>query len=215
MTAPGSRRVARPRSAIAAVSRAAFANGLRQTGFRRQGNHLHRPSADLFHGIHFQAGKWATRSEGKFTINLVVTAPFLYQGWTGKPLPANPATALFPVQQRIGFLLPERRDHWWTVTVGDPIDELADDVTQGLLRYALPFFDEFHASSVLLERLRQERGLPGLSEPRAWLVHAILAQYFDAGDEARTLLQRALEYAGTSPFRATVVTIANRLGHVL
>jgi hypothetical protein len=204
-----------PRSAITAVSRAAYANGLRQAGFRRQGNHLHRPSADLFHGVHFQASKWGTRCEGKFTINLVVTAPFLYQGWTGKPLPANPATALFPVQQRIGFLLPERRDHWWTVAVDDPTDELADEVTRGLLRYALPFLDEFRSSGVLLDRLRQERGLPGLTEPRVWLVHAMLAQHCDAGDEARTLLQRALEYAGTSPFRSTVVSVGRRLGHVL
>ena len=164
-----------PRSAIAAISPAVYANGLRPAGFRRQGNHLRRSSADLFHGLHFQASKWSTRLEGKFTINLVVTAPFLYQGWIGKPLPANPATALFPVQQRIGFLLPDSRDHWWTVTSGDPIAELAEEVTHALVRYALPFFDEFGSSSALLDRLRHGRGLPDLPR-RIWLVHAMLAQ---------------------------------------
>jgi hypothetical protein len=130
-------------------------------------------------------------------------------------LSANLATALFPVQQRIGFLLPDGHDHWWTVTSSDPIAELADEVTHALLRYALPFCDEFSSSSALLDRLRQGRGLPGLTEAQGWLVHAMLAQRYDAGEEARAQLGRALERAGTSPFRSTIVTIGHRLGHVL
>lgn len=200
------------RRTIAAISRTVFTSDFRAAGFRRQGVHLHRAAADLYHGIHFQASKWGTRSEGQFTVNLVVTAPFLYEAWTGRPLPANPATALFPVQTRIGSLLPAQKDRWWEVTDAPPSEALLAEVIDALTKFGVPFLDRFPSSLTLLERLRAGEDLPGVLGQQPPLVQAILAHHHGATDEARALLDGALDRAGPSTFRTTVQSIARRLG---
>src|SRR5579864_2248689 len=103
-------------TAIMSASKAALNHSLKALKFRRQGNHLWRESDGLFHGVHFQGSQWGTAVAGSFTVNLGITSQWLYRCWTGRPLPSNPATALFPIQMRIGSLMTERRDHWWEVT---------------------------------------------------------------------------------------------------
>jgi hypothetical protein len=44
-------------AAIRAASKAAFHGGLRDAGFRRQGDHLHRHSGGLIHAFNFQASR--------------------------------------------------------------------------------------------------------------------------------------------------------------
>src|SRR5678816_2724353 len=92
--------------AIKAASRET-AKRLAAAGFKRKGFHLHRKAGELFHAIQFQASRWGSTAEGKFTVNLIVTSPDLYEAWIG-PFPLNPASALFPIQMRIGSLMPER-----------------------------------------------------------------------------------------------------------
>ena len=200
------------RHTIATISRAAFTSTFRAAGFRRQGVHLHRAAADLHHGIHFQASKWGTRSEGRFTMNLVVTAPFVYEAWTGRPFPANPATAFFPIQMRIGFLMPAGTDHWWDVTDAPPGEAMLAEVIDALTKFGVPFLDGFPSSLTLLQRLRAGERLPGVLGQQPPLVHAILAHHHGAIDEARALLDGALDRAGSSPSQATVRTLARRLG---
>jgi len=199
------------RSAIAEVSRYAHSEALKAAGFRRNAPHMYRPSEDLFHGIHFQASQWGTADEGRFTINLVVTSPALYEAWTGKPLPSNPATALFPVQERIGSLMPEHRDHWWDVSTSSDVAVLAKEVLRALIQHALPFFSAYRDSTAILERLRTVGVLPGLTQAQAPIVHAIVAKAKDLPAEAAAQIQRAFVVAGNSSFRTTVELVARRL----
>jgi hypothetical protein len=197
-------------NAIAAVSKAAFKNGLQAAGFRRQGNHLLRLSNELINGIHFQASRGFATPLGRFTINLVVTSESLYRYWIDQPLPANPTTGLFPVQHRIGLLLPDKKG-WWEVGDNPNLEELANEVTAVILRYGLPFFDHFASPTLFLDWLRSGKAAPGATGPQSDLVHAMLAK--DAGfeDEARRVLHKAFNEAKSSGFRATILLIAKRL----
>lgn len=199
-------------SAITEVSKFVYHEALKSVGFKRSGNHLFRPSQDLFQGIHFQASMWGSSQEGSFTINLIVTSASLYKFYTGSPLPRNPATALFPVQRRIGWLLPQRLDHWWSITSNTDIGALCHEVTSALTQYALPFFAEYPDSCALLERLRQGKGLPGLTKPVCRLAHAMLAYEAGCLDEATAQIRIAITEAGTAPFLETVLLIADRIG---
>ena len=199
------------RAAIAEVSRYAYSERLKAAGFRRTGSHMYRPSDDLFHGIHFQGSQWGTADEGRFTVNLVVTSPALYEGWTGKPLPSNPATALFPVVERIGSLMPDNKDHWWRVSTSTEVAALAEEVLRALVQHALPFFAAYPDSAAILQRLRAKGVLPGLTRAQGPIVHAIIAKAKGLPAEAATQIQRALVAAGDSPFRTTVKLIARRL----
>jgi len=197
--------------AIQFVSRAVADLGLSDAGFRRQGNHLHRHVEGLIHAVHFQASQWGSATSGSFTITLVVTSPFLYSTWTGRPFPSNPASALFPVTTRIGALMPSRKDQWWEVDAGTNLDALSREVAAAILHYGMPFFESFKSAESVLLRLRQGEGLLGLTNPQIPLVHAMLAAEAGARGEARELLQRACIAAGTSPFRRTVRLVSERL----
>jgi len=194
-------------SVIREVSKAAYQRDLRAVGFRRQGNHIHRRFNDLIHSFNFQASRLAA---GEFTVNLLVTSEALYRYWTGRPLPANPATAFFPIQQRIGNLMPERQDRWWTIDTDQEI--LSRDVRHALLTYGLPFFDAFSSSEAILERLRADANIPGVSAGQAKLVRAMLAKERGNLQEAEQQIHAALEEAGSSGFRQTVLAVAHRLG---
>jgi Domain of unknown function (DUF4304) len=198
--------------AIGAASRAVAALGLRDAGFKRRGNHLHRTGERIVHAVHFQASQWGSATSGSFTVNLVVTNPFMFETWTGRPFPSNPASALFPIVMRIGSVMPAQRDHWWEVGEGTDVDVLSREVASAVIEHGLTFFEPFKSCALILERLREGRGLPGLTEPQLPLVHAMLAT--EAGDqgEARAQLMMAYTRAGTSPFRETVQRIADRLG---
>jgi hypothetical protein len=196
--------------AIRAASKAAFDNGLKAAGFRRQGNHLHRPSHDLIQAFNFQASRGSAVPLGEFTVNLVVTADFIYRHWIGRPLPKNPAAALFPIQQRIGLLMPQREDKWWPADAD--IDALCVEVGHVLVAYGLPFFAAFPSVNALLERLRSGTGAPGMSPAQATLLHAMLAKEKGFDDEAEQQIRGAFEDARGSGFQETVGTIARRLG---
>lgn len=201
--------------AIRAASKAVSDAGLKEAGFKRQGNHLHRSVSDVVHAIHFQASQWGSIDAGSFTVNLVVTSPFVYTIWSGRPLPSNPASALFPVNTRIGSMMPSRKDVWWSVTDSTDLNHLSREVTAAVLEFGVQFFEEFPNKEAMLTRLRRGKGLPGLTKPQARLVHAILAVEMGAIKEAQELLETEYDEVGVSPFRETVQLIAERLGMTL
>ncbi len=194
--------------ALRAASKAAIQGGLREAGFRRQGNHLHRRSDGLIHAFNFQASRGMAVPLGAFTVNLLVSSEHMYRIWTGR-VPANPATMFFPIQRRIGSLMPQPEDRWWSV--GTELTLLSQEVAHALVTHGLPFFDAFPSADALLEQLRdRSQALPGLMTD-THLVHAMLAKDKGLEAEAAAQLREALEKAGSSPFRATVLKIAERL----
>ena len=145
---------------------------------------------------------------GEFTVNLLVTSEYLYLCWAERT-PVNPATMFFPIQQRIGLLMPQREDRWWPVD--GEIDDLCREVSHALVQYGLPFFNAFPSADALLALLRNGTKPPGAFMTDACLVHALLAKEKGLDDEAFAQLRRALEKAGASSFRETVLKIAERL----
>lgn len=198
-------------TAIAATSKLALA-ALAARGFKRKSPHLLRHSQDVLHCIHFQSSKWGTASDGQFTVNLVVTAPALYEAWTGRALPANPATASYPIQERIGLCLPTRADTWWTVGPQTSIESLAEEVAAVIAHHGPAFFARFPNMQAILAHVRETNSLPGLTRAQAVLVHACLAQLAGARDEAQALVLAELKAAETAPFRNAIRSFASRAG---
>ena len=179
-------------------------------GFRRQGLHLHRHVGSLFHGINFQASRWGSAASGKFTVNLIVTSPAIYTGWIG-PFPSNPASATFPIQMRIGSLMPDRSDYWWPVGVDTELEALAAEVAESVEHHGLPFFAAYQSNDDLLSRLRS--GIcPGCTRPLARVVHALVAAEMGLRQEALEALKLALAESEVSSFSERVRGLAERLG---
>ena len=196
--------------AIALASKEA-ASRLAPVGFKRKGVHLVRTSGDLFHAIHFQASQWGSAAKGKFTVNFVVTSPALYEEWFGTPFPANPASAAFPVQMRIGGLLPERCDYWWQVGQDTDIAELAAEVSAMIERLSAGFFSAYESNEALLMQLR--KGVcPGCTEPQAAVVHMLVASSLGYREEAELAFRRALKASRVPAFSDRILSYARKLG---
>ena len=187
------------------------AERLASAGFRRKGLHLHRKVGELFHAIHFQASQWGTSAEGKFTVNLIVTSPFLYTEWIGSPFPFNPASAMFPIQMRIGSLMPQRCDYWWTVSADTDISSLAREVADTVESCAIQFFNSYESEEALLSQLRQGK-CPGCTAPQAAVVHALVANNLGHKTEALEACRTALSRSEVPGFSQRVVSLAQKLG---
>jgi Domain of unknown function (DUF4304) len=199
-------------TAIRASSSTAFSGGLRAAGFSREGNHLHRPAGEVIHAVHFQASQFNEAIDGSFTVNLVVTSEFLFKAWTGDSLPRNPATALFPIVVRIGWLMPCRSDHWWRATADTNIDSLAADVARTIIDYGLPFFASYTDHGAILTSIQAGHAVSGIHPGHLPLVHAMLAAQAGVLSEAKKQLDSAWATAGESPFRRTIELVGSRLG---
>lgn len=198
------------RKAIRLASGEAAAR-LKRAGFNRQGVHLSKPAGQLFHAIHFQASQWGSQGEGRFTVNFIVASPVLYETWYGKPFPRNPASAPFPIQMRIGQLMPGHRDHWWDVHDGDDLDGLAVEVADAVQSAAQDFFLAYETSEGLLQRLRQGN-CPGCTAPQAAVLHMLLASSFGHKDEAEAAGRQALESSQVASFSERVIALARLRG---
>lgn len=186
------------------------AKRLAAEGFKRKGFHLHRKAGELFHAIQFQGSRWGSAAEGKFTVNLIVTSPDLYEAWIG-PFPLNPASALFPIQMRIGSLMTERSDHWWTVDSDTDISTLATEVAETIEDCAVRFFTAYESNETLLSQLR--KGIcPGCTPPLAAVVHALVANNLGYKAEALEACRTALAKSEVPGFSKRVVSLAKKLG---
>ena len=189
----------------------ATAKRLAAAGFKRKGFHLHRKANELFHAIQFQASRWGSTAEGQFTVNLIVTSPDLYETWIGSSFPVNPASALFPIQRRIGSLMPQRNDYWWTVDSDTDISSLATEVADTIENCAIRFFADYESNEALLSQLR--KGIcPGCTAPLAAVVHALVANNLGYKAEALEACKMAIAKSEVPEFSKRVVSVAKKLG---
>src|SRR5262245_40914303 len=116
------------RRAIATISAGACRAILSPLGFRRSAPHYWRLVDSLSQCVNFQASTWGSQKAGRFTINLGISSPALFEGFIGRRFPKVPAAALWPVNTRIGFVTPAHRDLWWDVGEKTNIAQLEDEV---------------------------------------------------------------------------------------
>jgi hypothetical protein len=108
--------------------------------------------------------------------------------------------------------MPTKTDVWWEVGQADSLTRLVADLSMQVPTYAIPFLDGFEDSEAILERLRADRVLPGLTMPRGPLVHAVVAKLLGFHSEAEAQFEAALAASEIEGFRKHVRTVAGRLG---
>jgi hypothetical protein len=199
------------RSAVAAISAGPCTALLKSREFRRAAPNFWRETDSIYQSISFQASQWGTHGSGKFTVNLGVTSPTLYKGFTGRELPKNPASLLWPVNRRIGSLMDNRCDIWWSVEKDTDIAKLGREVAESLESHALPFLDSIRAPQQLYTAVLTEGSVTGLSDAQLLLVRATLAAQIGDKDSARSFLDEALRTYQGKPFESTVRQIEEAL----
>src|SRR5439155_20829431 len=105
---------------------------LKSLGYKKIGRTFFKVDDGLYKVIGTQADKWNSPEKARFTFNLNVVLPFFHETYLGKPFPRDPGTAAWLTTERIGFVTPENRDLWWTVTPGKENPAVAESVTAAL-----------------------------------------------------------------------------------
>ena len=128
---------------IDAIIKAHLAPALRGLGFKKKGRNFRRPVSDATQVINVQASMSNVGTEGKFTVNLGLyfpaAAPFVCRYQEVE----DPTVLDCPVSKRIGPLMPERQDFWWSVGSATDLDSLSRAVTISVEQYAVPWLDRF------------------------------------------------------------------------
>ena len=96
------------------------------------------------HVVNFQLNKWNTKEFGKFTLNIgahFTTVAALLFGTD--PMPLNPKESRCLIRARVGLLMPEHRDPWWSVTSETNDDALSKELATVCSSYVLPWPEQF------------------------------------------------------------------------
>lgn len=192
---------------------ARLAKALKSEGFRRQAPHLWRERDGLINVVHFQVSQWGSAQAGRFTINLASTNRTLYATWIGRAFPANPGTAIWPVQTRIGALA-GTLDLWWDVDASTDADALCDRIVDSFRPGIVQWFDRYPSLGALesaLSDFRRYGDVPGVHEAQVPLIRAILKQQSGDRVAAAQLLADSMATSRGTPFAETVSIIASRL----
>ncbi|AVQ13224.1 Uncharacterized protein XB16_2921 [Leptospira santarosai] len=179
--------------------------------FERIGNHLHKNSNDLIHCIHFQYSRWNSKQNGEFTVNLAVVSASLYKFWTGNPLPKNPASVLWPIQIRIGNLLPEKFDKWWEIQPNTNLNPIKEEIIEKLRAYAFSFFSKYNSIDDIFEELKLDKVVPGIFEYQRPLLLAMIYKLKQNERESIKQIQKAFNEFRDFRSQEIVLLLANRL----
>ena len=115
-------------------------NGL---GFKRKGSIIFTAKDDNFAVIHFQSNRYSTKTELTFTVNVGVIIGKLVDPRAYSQCLKHPSIVHAQVRLRIGNLLPEKRDKWWTITEDVEIVESSKDFARLMIQTAVPFIQHF------------------------------------------------------------------------
>ena len=114
-------------------------------GFRQKGLTFYRHIGENFGIVQLQKNRGSTATCVEFTINLGVFSARVQRAlaqimWVPEvaAVPTEPACHL---QERIGLLMPEARDVWWTISERTAVPELGETVRSALDKYGFPFVD--------------------------------------------------------------------------
>jgi len=131
-------------NAIDAVIRGGLAPLMKREGFKKSGRNFLKVDSESVAVLNVQASTSNLGATGKFTINLGRYFPSVARAVGEPEFEGPPKEYDCPVRERIGFLLPEKLDHWWEVGPETNIEELAGDVARAVEDVGLPWLGRMH-----------------------------------------------------------------------
>ena len=126
---------------IDTVVREGLAPYLNAAGFRKRSRNFHRFVGEVVQVVNVQASPWNTDHEGEFTLNLGVYFPALAEVLNLPIPPKLPTEADCHARERIGILLPVRRDYWWRIAPDSDLDRLGIELRDAWLLYGAPWIE--------------------------------------------------------------------------
>jgi hypothetical protein len=129
---------------------------LKRRGFRKAGLNFSAPRPGLTLLINIQSSTGSSQGSLKVTCNLGIRV---------NRLATRPGAGIWDAhwQERIGFFLPEPRDHWWVCTSDGDAQQVGREIADLLETRALPAMEQL-ATPAALAALWSSGRSPGLTE---------------------------------------------------
>ncbi|MFN8360307.1 MAG: DUF4304 domain-containing protein [Candidatus Kapaibacterium sp.] len=111
---------------------------LKAAGFTKQGNTFYLQRDSNWGIINFQKSMSSTKQAVKFTINLGVQSTSICKVLKYKEKVDKPTIGVCHWTERIGFLLPQKQDYWWTISDDTDLEELIVELSNVVGELAVP-----------------------------------------------------------------------------
>jgi hypothetical protein len=130
-----------PGKLIDEVLRLGPAPYLKESGFKKRARKFFHSQATSTAHIEFQASQWNMASQARFTINLGRYFPAIAEA-NCQPIVEEPSKQhLLSAGIRIGHLLPQPQDYWWSIEPDTDLQALAAELVTVLKNFAFPYLE--------------------------------------------------------------------------
>lgn len=124
-----------------------IASKLREIGFKGSGQNYSFPSEEYWALLSFQKSMFSDSNEIRFTMNLLVMSKKEWDKFRSErsnfPTKPNPTTQWgVGWTRRIGFLIPQKQDFWWSLYGNSDLANLSNEIIGSVINYALPAIKE-------------------------------------------------------------------------
>lgn len=130
-----------PARHIDAVVAQGLAPLLKSQGFAKAGRSFHRRRGERWQVVNVQASSGNSAAQARFTLNLGLYIPQIEVLAGQPPLQGKPKEYECTLRERIGALMPQARDHWWTLVPDGEPAALATELAEAFAAYGLPWLE--------------------------------------------------------------------------
>jgi hypothetical protein len=150
-----------PTFALKAPVLAQLQAALEPHGYRAAGTLFHRELAEVVHLVELQSTQEEGAAQIAVTINLGVFAPALVDPDIRDYI--RPSIPQAHWRERIGILMPQRRDKWWSIESVDQAAATGAEIAVSVEEYGLPPLARI-PDIAALRRIWETGASPGLSD---------------------------------------------------
>jgi hypothetical protein len=133
---------------------------LKAHGFVREDKTWYLRRTENWGIVAFQSSTSSTKDRIRFTANVGINSRILADFWSpnaSRRPNGRPSGGQYHWEHRIGELLPQRQDTWWTISAGGPNDLEHREVTQAITDVVIPVLERHTSEQGLLDLLLVER----------------------------------------------------------
>ena len=129
------------RQRIDSIINLGWTEALQRDGYYRHGREWGQRGDNCIRVVKLQSGRFNSGDRGSFTFNLSVifASPSKLMGT--KPKATFPNDFYCAIYERIGLVLPDRRDKWWEFDGQSDLKAIADELIEAWRGYAKPWLE--------------------------------------------------------------------------
>lgn len=186
---------------------------LSEFGFSRKKHLFYSKPNGNWKIIHFQKSLSSTADVVIFTIELGIASAKLFE-FFGRKISGPPKIEDCHWRQRIGFLLPDHKDYWWTIKSWEEASGLIDPLTETLVTLAIPELNALQSDLALRDHWASGNS-GGLTEVQRLITLSTLVKAYGPAETLPLLITEMKRLSEGRPYSSTVDLHIKKLANAI